>query len=58
MRMALAASEAWDELEREHGRQLVRRNGSLDLGPVADQTARALAACGVRLRDARRGRGA
>ena len=47
VRMALAASEAWDELEREHGRQLVRRNGSLDLGPVADETARALAACGV-----------
>ena len=47
VRMALAASAAWDELEHEHGRQLVRRNGSLDLGPVADESARALAACGV-----------
>jgi sarcosine oxidase len=47
VRMALAASNAWGELEREHGRQLVRRSGSLDFGPVADETARALAACSV-----------
>jgi sarcosine oxidase len=47
VRMALAARDAWGELEREHERQLVRHSGSLDFGPVAHETARALAACGV-----------
>ena len=48
VRMALAAREAWTELERERDQRLLVRSGSLDLGPVAAETARALAACGVR----------
>ena len=48
VRMAQAAGEAWRELERERDVQLLVRSGSLDLGPVAAETARALAACGVR----------
>ena len=48
VRMARAAGEAWSDLERERGEQLLERSGSLDLGPVAVETARALAACGVR----------
>ncbi len=39
---------AWRELEAERGERLIERVGSLDLGPVATETARALAACGVR----------
>ena len=48
VRMAKAARDAWTELERERGQRLLVRSGSLDLGPVAAETARALAACGVR----------
>jgi sarcosine oxidase len=48
VRMAQAAGEAWRELERERDVQLLVRSGSLDLGPVAAETARALSACGVR----------
>jgi len=47
VRMAQAADAAWRELERERGEQLVARHGSLDIGPVARGTARALSACGV-----------
>ncbi len=47
VRMAQAAGGAWRELERERGVQLLVRSGSLDLGPVAAETARALSACGV-----------
>ena len=46
--MAQAAGEDWRELERERDVQLLVRSGSLDLGPVAAETARALSACGVR----------
>jgi sarcosine oxidase len=46
--MAQASGEAWRELERERAVQLLVRSGSLDLGPVAAETARALSACGVR----------
>ena len=48
VRMAQSAADAWRELERAHGERLVERSGSLDLGPVAVETARALASCGVR----------
>ena len=48
VRMAQAAGEAWRELERERDVELLVRTGSLDLGPVAAETARALSACGVR----------
>jgi sarcosine oxidase len=48
VRMAQAAEEAWCELERERDVELLVRTGSLDLGPVAAETARALSACGVR----------
>ena len=48
VRMAQAAGEAWVELERERDVELLVRSGSLDLGPVAAETARALSARGVR----------
>ena len=48
VRMAQAAGEDWRELEGERDVQLLVRSGSLDLGPVAAKTARALSACGVR----------
>jgi sarcosine oxidase len=48
VRLAVAADSAWRELEAERGERLIERVGSLDLGPVATETARALAACGVR----------
>ena len=48
VRMAQAAGEDWRELERERDVQLLVRSGSLDLGPVAAETARALSSCGVR----------
>lgn len=48
VRMAKAAQAAWTELERERDQQLLVRSGSLDLGPVAAKTSRALAACGIR----------
>ena len=47
VRMAQAADRAWRELEEERGTTLVERLGALDLGPVAAETGRALAACGV-----------
>jgi sarcosine oxidase len=47
VRMAQAADDAWRELERQRGVSLVARHGSLDIGPVARGTARALSACGV-----------
>ena len=47
VRMAQAADLAWRELEHERGVTLVERLGALDLGPVASETGRALAACGV-----------
>ena len=48
VRMAKAAQAAWTELERERDVRLLVPSGSLDLGPVAEKTTRALAACGVR----------
>ena len=48
VRMATAASSAWDELEAACGETLVDRVGCLDVGPITTGTARALAACGVR----------
>ena len=48
VRLAAAADAAWRELEAERGERLIERVGSLDLGPVAADTRRALAACGVR----------
>ena len=48
VRLATAADAAWRELEAERGERLIERVGSLDLGPVAADTRRALAACGVR----------
>jgi sarcosine oxidase len=47
VRLASAASKAWRELEEQCGQTLIERTGSLDIGPVASETARALAACGV-----------
>jgi sarcosine oxidase len=47
VRLARAASSAWRELEAQLGETLIERTGSLDIGPVAEETARALAACGV-----------
>jgi sarcosine oxidase len=47
VRLARAASTAWRELEEQRGQILIERTGSLDIGPVASETARALAACGV-----------
>jgi len=47
VRMALAADAAWRELEAERGERLLERVGCLDLGPAADENARAFAACGV-----------
>jgi sarcosine oxidase len=47
VRMAMASAVAWRELEAERGERLVERVGCLDLGPVAADTARALAACGA-----------
>lgn len=46
--LARAADAAWRELESERGERIVERVGSLDLGPAAAATGRALAACGVR----------
>ena len=47
VRMARAASAAWRELEELCGQSLIERTGSLDIGPVAAETARALRVCGV-----------
>ena len=47
VRLAQAADAAWRELEQESGTTLIERVGSLDIGPVAAETGRALAACGV-----------
>jgi sarcosine oxidase len=48
VRLAMAADAAWRELEARRGERLIERVGSLDLGPAAAETGRALAACGVR----------
>lgn len=48
VRMANAARDAWTALERERDERLLLQHGSLDIGPVVAETARALAACGVR----------
>jgi sarcosine oxidase len=47
VRLAQAASAAWCELEAQLGQRFIERTGSLDIGPVAVETARALSACGV-----------
>ena len=47
VRLALEADEAWRAIEADRGERLIERVGSLDLGPDAAETARALAACGV-----------
>jgi sarcosine oxidase len=47
VRMAQASAGAWRDVERERGVRLIVSTGSLDLGPVAAETARALSACGV-----------
>ena len=47
VRLAQAADAAWRELEQESGTTLIERVGSLDIGPIAAETGRALAACGV-----------
>ena len=47
VRLARTADAAWREVEAERGERLIERVGSLDLGPVAAETARALAACSV-----------
>src|SRR5512134_943439 len=48
VRLAMAAGSAWRELEAARGERLIERVGSLDLGPAATETARALAGCGAR----------
>jgi sarcosine oxidase len=48
VRMAMAADTAWRELEAERGVRLIGRVGCIDIGPVAMETARTFAACGVR----------
>jgi sarcosine oxidase len=48
VRLALGALQSWRELEAECGEQLIVQTGALDLGPLALENARALAACGVR----------
>jgi sarcosine oxidase len=48
VRLAQGALQSWRELEAEYGETLVVRTGSLDLGPLALENARALATCGVR----------
>ena len=47
VRMAMAADSEWRRLEATRGEQLIERVGCLDLGPVARETERALAACGA-----------
>jgi sarcosine oxidase len=47
VRLARRALDGWRELEAECGEQLILRTGSLDLGPVAETNAPALAAAGV-----------
>ncbi len=48
VRMAMAADAEWRRLEAARGERLIERVGCLDLGPVARETERALAACGAR----------
>jgi sarcosine oxidase len=48
VRLALGAQQSWRDLEAECGEQLIVHTGALDLGPLALENARALAACGVR----------
>lgn len=51
VRLAQAAAAGWRELESECGEVLQLRTGVLDLGPVALDNARALAACGARFEE-------
>lgn len=51
VRLAQAAAEGWRELEAECGEVLQLRTGVVDLGPVALDIARALAACGARFEE-------
>jgi sarcosine oxidase len=48
VRMAVAADAEWRRLESDRGERLIERLGCLDIGPVARETQRALAACGAR----------
>jgi sarcosine oxidase len=48
VRMAVGADAEWRKLESDCGERLIDRLGCLDLGPVARETERALAACGAR----------
>jgi sarcosine oxidase len=48
VRMAMGADSEWRRLESACGERLIDRVGCLDLGPVARETERALAACGAR----------
>lgn len=47
VRLAQGALQSWRELEAECGERLLVQTGALDLGTVALENARALAACGV-----------
>jgi sarcosine oxidase len=47
VRLAQASLAGWRELEEEHGDELLRTTGSLDLGAFAESNARALSACGA-----------
>jgi sarcosine oxidase len=48
VRMAMAADSEWRRLEASRDERLIERVGCLDLGRVARETERALAACGAR----------
>ncbi|HEX4062709.1 MAG TPA: N-methyl-L-tryptophan oxidase [Streptosporangiaceae bacterium] len=48
VRMALAAREAWLQLEAAAGQELLVTTGGVDAGPDAEACAAALRACGVR----------
>lgn len=48
VRLAQAALDAWRELEAECGERLIVHSGTLDIGRIATENARALAACGAR----------
>jgi sarcosine oxidase len=47
VRLAQEARARWRELEAEAGEDLIVPSGSLDLGPIASEHARAFEACGV-----------
>ncbi len=48
VRLAQGARQAWSELEAECGEELIVQTGDLTFGALAGESARALAACGVR----------